>query len=287
MRITNEQQEKLDSLRCLRAKDVPTDILNEIKGPRVNGQDATLVDLFRNPNYLQEDIDGALASYVIVSPQNQVLVFFSIRCGELFFKSDPHKMVLGHNAWVAVNMLMNKGLTEDDRKKALGAIRAALDEGIAFDDFEFYADKKQSFINDVKKEPSTEASRVSQVFPAVELKFFGVNANASDYWKALKLNQKMGETLFWNKIIPMVDELRNHVGCRFLYLFAADNEAEGHLVTYYKERLLHVEKNQVDLSFNKPYFDYESRFLYQDISKLIKEKERFFNTFNTEVEDPV
>ena len=76
MRITNEQQRKLDRLRCLRVKDAPTDILNEIKGPKVNGQDATLVDLFRNPNYLQEDVDGALASYVIVSPQNQVLVFF-------------------------------------------------------------------------------------------------------------------------------------------------------------------------------------------------------------------
>lgn len=43
----------------------------------------------------------------------------------------------------------------------------------------------------------------------------------------------------------------------------------------------------LDLSFNKPYFDYESRFLYQDISTLVKEKERFFNTFNAEVEDPV
>ena len=134
MRITNEQQRKLDRLRCLRVKDAPTDILNEIKGPKVNGQDATLVDLFRNPNYLQEDVDGALASYVIVSPQNQVLVFFSIRCGELFFKSDPHKMVLGHNAWVAINMLMNKALAEDDRKKALDAIRAARDAGIAFED---------------------------------------------------------------------------------------------------------------------------------------------------------
>ena len=54
MRITNEQQRKLDRLRCLRVKDAPTDILNEIKGPKVNGQDATLVDLFRNPNYLQD-----------------------------------------------------------------------------------------------------------------------------------------------------------------------------------------------------------------------------------------
>ena len=86
-------------------------------------------------------------------------------------------MVLGHNAWVAVNLLMKQSLAEEDRNKAMDAIRAALDEGIAFDNFEFHADKKQRFINDVKKERSTEASRVSHVFPAVEPKSFGVNAN--------------------------------------------------------------------------------------------------------------
>lgn len=38
MRITDERQRKLDGLRRLRAKDVSVDALNEIRGPKVNGQ---------------------------------------------------------------------------------------------------------------------------------------------------------------------------------------------------------------------------------------------------------
>lgn len=289
MRITDDQRRILDNLRCLRVSKVSLDVLNSIKGPEVNGGEDTLIDLFRNPNYLKEDLDGILASYVVTSPkEDMALMFFSIRCGELFLKSDPHKMLIGHNAWVAVNMMMNKkNLLEADRQKALQAIKEALDEGMTIDDFEYYADKKNSYITDVKKEPSADASRVSQVFPAVELKFFGINADARDYWDALGMPKKMGETLYWSKIVPMVADLRKYVGCRFLYLFAADNEAEGHLVTYYKERLLHVEDNQISLSFNKPYFDYESRFLYQSIFKLDKESDIFFNTFNPEPGDDV
>lgn len=38
MRITNEEQHKLDDLRRLRARDVSADIPNEIREPKVNGQ---------------------------------------------------------------------------------------------------------------------------------------------------------------------------------------------------------------------------------------------------------
>ena len=68
-----------------------------------------------------------------------------------------------------------------------------------------------------------------------------------------------------------------------MYLFAADREADGHLVTYYRT-VLHINESS-RLSANKPFFDYESMFLYQDINYLSNQKKKFFDFFNPDKED--
>lgn len=285
MRINKEQESILNEFQCKRVNSIAPANLHSISGPLVDGVNrSSLIDHFRSPKHLDDDKAGALASYVILNKSGEILLFFSIRCGELFEKIDHQKMVLSHNALVGVNTLKNTtSLSEDDRNTALQAIKDALNAGLSYGDFRFYAKKKRTYIGDVSKEPSKAVSRVSVVYSGVELKFFGVNDNAKSFWNGLNLPKKMGETLFWHFIVPKIEQLREIVGCQYMYLFAADKEADGHLVTYYRT-VLHIDAPP-RLSSNKPFFDYESMFLYQDINHLSEQRKLFFDSFNPDKED--
>lgn len=262
MRINKEQESILNEFQCIRVNSIDPACLHSISGPIIDGTNRSpLIDHFRNSKHLDDDKAGTLASYIVVNKTGEILLFFSIRCGELFEKIDPQKMVLSHNAMVGVNTLKNTSLSDEDRNIALQAIKNALNAGLSYGDFRFYAKKKRNYIGDLSKEPSKIISRVSVVYSGVELKFYGINDNAKIFWNGLNLPKKMGETLFWYFIVPKLEQLREIVGCQYMYLFAADREADGHLVTYYRT-VLHI-KESLRLSANKPFFDYESMFLYQ------------------------
>ena len=83
----------------------------------------------------------------------------------------------------------------------------------------------------------------------------------------------MGESLFWLKVVETLEAMHKYVGCQYVYLFAADKEAEGKLVQYYRVRLKF--KSDANLSANKPQFDWQSQFLYQSIEELFEQKNRF------------
>ena len=286
MRIRADQESILNRFRCSRVRDIDKACLASIKGPTINGKaSSNIPDLFRDEMYIKDDRTGALASYVIKNDADDILMFFSIRCGELFENVDHQKMILSHNALVAVKKLAEYGqqLPDEDVKKAYEAISRALDAGLGYEEFAYYGKKKQHYLNDASKEPNKEVSRVYTVYSGVELKFFGINENAKGYWKTLGFNRKMGETLFWRFVIPKLEELREVVGCQYLFLFAADQEAEGRLVNYYRS-VLHINASP-HLSSNKPMFDYSSLFLYQEIAKMSEYKEKFFDEFNRDVKD--
>lgn len=285
MQINEKQKTILDGFHCKRVHCINSESLDAICGPVVDGINrSSLVDHFRSPKHIADDASRTLASYVITNNKEEILLFFSIRCGELFEKIDHRKMILSHNALVGVQTLQqNEGLTEEEKHKALESIKDALKEGLSYEDFSFYAKKKHNYIGDISKEPNNDVSRVSVVYSGVELKFFGINDNAKVYWNNLKMPRKMGETLFWYFIVPKLENLRSIVGCQYLYLFAADREADGHLVAYYKT-ILHIDSS-VGLSSNKPYFDYQSVFLYQDISRLSNYRQLFLDTFNPDMSE--
>lgn len=285
MHINKSQQEILQGFQCKRVCNIDASCLHHINGPLIDGTNrSSLINHFRNDKHIDDDKNGYLASYVITNKNDEILLFFSIRCGELFEKIDLKKMELGRKAYEGVNKLQNTpNLTKQDASMALQDIKNALNAGLNYDDFKYFAYKTYTYIGDVSKEPCDEVSRVSTVYSGVELKFFGINDNTKKFWDDLNFPKKMGETLFWYFIVPKLEDLREIVGCQFLYLFAADRDADGSLVTYYRT-VLHLD-GPPGLSYNKPYFDYQSMFLYQDIAHLMEQRDLFFSTFNPDIED--
>ena len=146
------------------------------------------------------------------------------------------------------------------------------------DEMKYLYDKKNSWNKDEELEHTKAVTKVRNSFPAVELKLFGTNEAGKEYWKSLGLPKeiKMGETLFWLKVVDTLEQMHKYVGCQYVYLFAADKEADGQLVQYYRVRLGF--KSDASLSANKPEFDWQCQFLFQGIEDLFNRRMLFKNS---------
>lgn len=281
MALTLEQESLLNSFEIKRASEFDPAVLRAMTGPVVNGIEGRhIIELFASDKHLKDDLDGHLASFVVVSPSGLPLAFFSLRCGELFEKSTQYKMMLSHNAYVAIELLMNTpSYTKEQYKEAMMHIQKAKNEGLSIDDFEELPAKKNSLKEDELLEADKDITRVHKVYPSIEIKFWGINASARSYWKSLGLpkDKKMGETLFWTKVVETIRQMMRMVGCEYVHLFAADDEAEGELVKYYRVRLNFGSSSK--MSANKPRFDYKSQFLFQRVKDLFAKQQYFLESF--------
>lgn len=61
---------------------------------------------------------------------------------------------------------------------------------------------------------------VKETFPAIDIKFLCRNKN---YKVPIHLDFKLGIYVFWEMIVPHLLDIAEMVGCKYIYLFAADN----------------------------------------------------------------
>ena len=90
-------------------------------------------------------------------------------------------------------------------------------------------------------------------------------------------NQSLGTAVFWNFVVPKIREIRDLVGCQYLYLFAADREREGSLTGYYKK--LGFEFRD-DLYVTKSAYDFQCFFMCQEVKHLRNRRNAFFRDYN-------
>lgn len=286
--ITEKALDLIETFEVRRARDIDDSILMSMTAPIVAGEEQNqIISLFNSKQYLQDDEKGYIASFVVMSPTNIPLVFFSFRCGELFKKPQVEKMKIGHDAAIAFKKLMNGSCkSEEENQQAFAAVkRAAIDEGLTPDDCLNLYQKKELWNKDEKLEATKEITKVLVSYPAIELKLFGTNESAKEYWKSLGFpeDMKMGGTLFWLKAVKIIEKITRYVGCQYVYLFAADKEAEGQLVQYYRVGLGF--NSDSNLSANKPTFDWQCQFLYQSIDELLDRRKQFLDYVSNYKED--
>lgn len=193
MALNEKLKSILESFEVRRAKEFDPSVLRNMKGPIINGEEArNIIEIFSSEEYLKNDIDGHLASFVIVSPTGLPMAFFSLRCGELFEKSSTYKIQLSHNAYSAIRTLMaNPSITGAEREELMSHIEKAKEEGLSFEDLEQLSSKKVLMKQDELLEVDKDITRVRTVHPAIEIKLFGTNASANSYWKSLDLPEEM------------------------------------------------------------------------------------------------
>lgn len=69
-----------------------------------------------------------------------------------------------------------------------------------------------------------------------------------------------------------------HVGCEYIYLFAADMSEDQELVNYYRANLNFIDAD--DHATAIPLYDFACKFLYQRTKCLTKSRDDFYANFN-------
>ncbi len=104
---------------------------------------------------------------------------------------------------------------------------------------------------------------VSKCYPAVELTHFVKNEN---YKPAEEITLAIGKYIFWNMITPTILDLSSKIGLQYVYLFAADDNAEN---PHYVEMMQNFE-DIMDMKFNRLGLTNPREKQSQDLNKLIK-----------------
>lgn len=281
MRITDEQKAVLDSLVVERLRDHRSENASLVNS-FANTKNPVLESIIRTRLSFDRDAEGTVAYYVVKSPKGELLLYFSLKCGELFEKLDQFKLDLAYNVRNAVYKLQNREtFSEEECKNAEDFINQNLsDIKLILPEIDKYLEKKDDLHADVTNELNTEMQRVLKTYPAIEIEEFCANDNGREAWKSLGIKRKLGECVFWHKIVDMLDSVQNIAGCQYVYLFAADASADGELVNYYKERLK-FEQSAV-LGANKPKYDFQCYFLCQSIKDLKMRRNQFYDDFNAD-----
>lgn len=98
-KVIEEALTLIDAFEVRRVREIDKSILDAMTGPTVEGvEQRNIIAWFNSVEYVEDDFKGHLASFVVMSPTNIPLIFFSIRCGELFEMAQSERMRVGYNA---------------------------------------------------------------------------------------------------------------------------------------------------------------------------------------------
>jgi predicted house-cleaning noncanonical NTP pyrophosphatase (MazG superfamily) len=278
MKITSEQLKILESLQCQRlSSDCSNMYLVESFYNDIND---TIAQTLKNDAY-KEDEENSVAYYVVKHPNDQILFFFSLKCGLLFdhfikpeLLDQLQKLAEGLN-----DISDDKTLTPEQRRDitdVMEKIRA--NKGVTKEDIHKLRQQKLDILEELEKEFNADIARVGKTFSGIELVHFCSNSEADDSWGNFELPQLRGTIVFWYFVVPKVLEALKYVGCQYLFLFAADKSKDEKLVRYYEDQLNF--KRPDELATAKPFYDFTCKFMCHKISSLEREREEFFANFN-------
>ncbi len=274
MEITRDQQILLDSLVCerLSSSEQNLDLIQTFCNARNDGIAETL-----RKNAWNDDKEGSVAFYVVKTAQGDVLFFFSLKCGGLHDPLDDKNIALSKKiSEILQKIVCEKDVEAKKAAKLIEQIRSGY--GLGKDDI-LEILKKEALEKRLESE-NENITRVGFTYSGIELVHFCANDLARSIWTSYKMPHSLGTVVFWKMIVPIVLRAKELIGCKYLFLFAADTSDEKSLINFYRNRL-HFEESS-DLGVLKPLYDLCCKFMSQSTLTLASDAERFWKNFNQE-----
>lgn len=274
MKITSEQLRIIESLSCERLSS--------------NGDNMYLVDSFYNvrneslTNTLQgeafgEDESNTTAYYVVKNKVEDIVFFFSLKCGMLYdeiIEAEQLRTIKTLYQMV-VDKEKDSSLSKEEKIQAgelIETIRSK--KGIKREVVE------RLFHNgelDIDKLFRGNQHQVGKTYSGVELVHFCMNDGFRDEWNRYNMPQPFGSIVFWHFVVPKVMEIMNIAGCEYLFLFAADLSEDENLVNYYRELGF---DDMTEHNVAMPIYDLACKFMFQKTNSLVDGKKRYIANFN-------
>lgn len=257
------------------------------------------MDCPHNPGltyYLQqfgwdEDLRKESSVFLIKNPQNQVLMFFTLKCGVLYESLDIEEL---HQRFDKCEHLLNimrkKNRTAEEQfeleqvENSCNLHGAQLQVHISRERLSL-AEQLRMIRDEQMNTSNPSVSLVSRTYPAVELAQFAVNDAAKDYWREFmkqhNFSRPMGEVLFWRFIVPAICRVQDAAGCTYVYTYAADATTDKSLTKYLQYRLNFQQPDSIGV--NKQIYDFGCEFMCQKIDALIQRRQAYFDQFRNEL----
>lgn len=228
-----------------------------------------------------EDFNGETRVYLIKDASENVALFFSLKCGLLVGENLDEKLSDEDQAFV-------DAVIEVMREKDVDAIKNMYEAGVSI--YGDYAERLFE-IADKRLDTKTEATEIGQsentinvpnCISAIELRHLCKNEN---YQIPDDLGVPLGFGLFWEVIVPIVIDITKQVGCKYIYLFAADKTEEKEkvefkkLISYYKNILKFSECGE-GIKLVKPEYDNYCYGLIQEVAELETNREAVWHEFS-------
>lgn len=282
-RITKQQEKILESFSIERLSS--SDINLRLVGNFSNPKSDSLTNKIQSEAF-EEDENGSVAYYVVKNKEDGGIVFyFSLKCGQLYDKLiEKEQLRLIKNLFKYFDEIEKEDSTSEEDRRLIKEIRESVrtSKGISKADLDKIQKKDNKAVSDIESVFTENLQRVGQTFSGVEIVQFCANENYRELFDSLGFFPHFGAVVFWHFLVPIVLEVRKHIGCQYLFLFAADTSDDESLIRYY--RTLHFTdagKHGAVI----PLYDWTCRFMYQEISVLQQGKEEFFGDFNRDEED--
>ena len=279
MKITEEQLAVLASLRCVRLSSDENNL--RLVDSFVNYRNDSIACVLRNEAF-EEDESGHVAYYVVKNEFGDILFFFSLKNGMLYDQHLDEKTIkLLKQLYEYLEELdADAGLSESD-KIIVEAVKEKVRsrKGLTKTELEHIPKKNVKILEDLEHELNKNITHVGRTYSGVELVHFCANNTMNDEWEEYGLPQARGTIVFWQYVVPVIMEVRKHVGCEYLFLFAADVSRDLSLERYYKT-LGFVDEGEKATA--KPLYDLSCKFMYQEAAELEQHRQEFFDHFNSE-----
>ena len=171
----------------------------------------------------------------------EIVFFFAINCGILFNELNiwnlSQEEKVPFNKYVeALQKLKAANLSKEEEEKANEQMSKSMEDlwevvqeadrvsyllSLADEKIQLLEEKREAFseIGEVE-----HIQQVQETFPAIDIKFLGRN---KEYKPEIQLDFRLGVYIFWEIIVPHLLEVSEKVGCKYIYLFAADNTEQS------------------------------------------------------------
>lgn len=241
-------------------------------------QNQNTLGIYFKENAWNEDLEGETRVYLVKDPEGKTAAFFSIKCGLVLKRNLYDK--LDEDERQFVDMVVTAKRANDQE-----TIQSYYEYGDSeFDDidrlFEI-ADRRCDTKNETDKmQDADKTLKVEECFSAIELKHFCRNEN---YFCDKALRVPLGFGIFWEVIVKKILDIVDDVGCKYIYIFAADHSKEPEikrLVYYYKSAYKFYECDEDDIIIIKPEYDRECYSLVQEIAKLKQNRETVWQEYS-------
>lgn len=291
-KITEEQREIIKKFTCERLSCNPMN--KELIKTFKNRKGCSLVGYLQKRAW-REDVEGTTAYYLIKNPDDDIALYFSLKCGALFDPLDENGVE--ENA-LRFQKLLNviQGINGEGQERELAVqlleqYRSGQNISIEQIKHRVKMDAQNAknllrLLNqDKQHEGNEQIIRVGHTYPGIELVHFCSNDLTKEKWKTYGINHPMGEVLFWEFIVPIIENVQQYVGCQYLFLFAADTSKDGSLINYYDVALKFTQPTEIGT--NKPRYDFCCKFMCEEISDLRKNRQAYFDSFNPDNDDVI